>query len=126
MSDDEPRFLDGFEHRRGMRYPVPPQSGAISVVGAQLVNISAYGALIESLVPMETDAVMPLRLIISGTKTDIEARVVQCNAAQGEKRRVYRIGLEFVSTAADVRERLSDALKVASAAAAEQAKAKPV
>lgn len=125
MSDDEPRFLDGIEHRRGMRYPTLPFGDAVSVVGAHLVNISAYGALIESPVPMETDAVMPLRLIISGTKTDIEARVVQCNAAQGEKRRVYRIGLEFVTTAADVRERLSEALKVAAAAAAEQAKSKP-
>lgn len=113
MSDDKSHGPDGIEHRRGPRYPQPPFGGAVSVVGAQLVNVSAYGALIESLVPMETDAVMPLRLIVSGCKVDVEARVANCTAVAGEKRRVYRTGLEFVSIPAEVRERLAEALKVA-------------
>jgi hypothetical protein len=110
MSDEQPRSADGLEHRRGPRYPAASTS-AVSVVGAQLLNVSAYGALIESLVPMETDAVMPLRLIVSGSKVDIEARVANCYSVPGEKRRVYRTGLEFVSLPADVRERLAEALK---------------
>lgn len=110
MSEDKPRSPDGLEHRRGPRYPVPP-SGAVSVVGAQLVNVSAYGAQIESLVPMETDAVMPLRLIVCGSKVDIEARVANCYSVQGEKRRMYRTGLEFVSIPAEARERLAEVLK---------------
>jgi hypothetical protein len=112
MSDDnDAHSPDGIEHRRGPRYPVSPYSGAVSVVGAQLINVSAYGALIESLVPMESDAVMPLRLIVSGSKVDVEARVANCYAAAGEKRRVYRIGLEFVSIPAEARDRLADVLK---------------
>ena len=112
MSDDQlQRAPDGIEHRRGPRYPVSPYGGAVSVVGAQLLNVSAYGALIESLVPMETDAVMPLRLIVSGSKVDVEARVANCSAASGEKRRVFRIGLEFVTIPADARERLAEVLK---------------
>jgi hypothetical protein len=110
MSDELQHGPDGFEHRRGPRYPASTTS-AVSVVGAQLLNVSAYGVLIESLVPMETEAVMPLRLVICGSKVDVEARVANCSSVPGEKRRVYRTGLEFVSLAADVRERLAEALK---------------
>ena len=114
MSDEKQRAPDGLEHRRGPRYPVSPTS-AVSVVGAQLVNVSAYGALIESLVPMETDAVMPVRLIICGSKVDIEARVANCYSVAGEKRRMYRTGLEFVSLPPDARDRLAEALKSSAA-----------
>ena len=114
MSDEPQRGPDGLEHRRGPRYPASTSS-AVSVVGAQLLNVSAYGVLIESLVPMETDAVMPLRLVICGSKVDIEARVANCHAVAGEKRRVYRTGLEFVALPADVRERLAEALKTSPA-----------
>jgi hypothetical protein len=115
MSDQKPRGSGGLEQRRGPRYPVSATS-AVSVVGAQLLNVSSYGVLIESLVPMETDAVMPLRLIISGSKVDIEARVANCNSVAGEKRRVYRTGLEFVMMAPDVRERLAEALRASAPA----------
>jgi hypothetical protein len=111
MSEDQTRGPDGLEHRRAPRYPASPASAVITVVGAQLLNVSAYGVLIESLVPMETDAVMPLRLIICGSKVDIDARVANCIAVAGEKRRLYRTGLEFVALPPDVRERLAEALK---------------
>jgi hypothetical protein len=114
MSDEQSaRPPDGIEHRRAPRYPVAPYGGAVSVVGAQLINVNAYGAMIESLVPMETDAVMPLRLIVSGSKVDVEARVANCYAAAGEKRRVFRIGLEFVTIPAEARDRLAEVLKTA-------------
>lgn len=120
MSERMPGSPDGLEHRRGPRYPVSPFGGAVSVVGAQLLNVSAYGALIESLVPMEMDAVMPLRLIVSGSKVDVEARVANCTAVAGEKRR-YRTGLEFVSIPAEVRDRIAEVLKTTPPAAQSQA-----
>jgi hypothetical protein len=111
-SDDSSRPSGGLELRRSPRFPVPPTGGAVSVVGAHLVNVSIHGALIESLVPMESEAVMPLRLLVGGQKVDIEARVVQCTASQGERRRVYRIGLEFLAIPAPIRDLLTDALKL--------------
>jgi hypothetical protein len=106
----------GIEQRRAPRYALPPFGGAVSVVGAQLVNASAYGVLIETLVPMETESVMPLRLVVAGDKLDVAARVVQCVAAAGEKRRAYRIGLEFVSLQASLREQLAEVLRSAAVA----------
>jgi hypothetical protein len=101
----------GLEQRRSPRYPVPKTGGPVSVVGAKVVNVSSHGLLIESLVAMEAGASLPLRLVILGEKVDVNARVAQCVAAQGEKRRVFKIGLEFVSLPADARERLAEALK---------------
>lgn len=123
---DAPSPPEDAEQRRSPRYPVPPFGGAVSVIGAQLVNVSAHGLLIESLVPMETDAVLPLRLSITGSKVDVEARVAQCNAVKGDKRRVYRIGLEFVSLPVKVRERLGEVLKARAASEASQAGSLPV
>ena len=65
----------GFERRRAERLPVPPRGFAVSVVGARLVNISGYGMMIESLVPLEHDARMDFRLVIAGEKLDLEARI---------------------------------------------------
>ena len=111
MTDEQAAPPGGVEHRRSPRYPIPTTTAAISVVGARLVNVSAFGALIESPVPMESDAVMPLRLVVAGEKVDIEARVAQCAAAAGERRRVYRIGLEFLTLPASVRDRLIEVLR---------------
>jgi hypothetical protein len=101
----------GIEQRRAPRYPLPAYGGQVSVMGAQLVNASAYGVLIEAPLPMEEGSVMPLRLVIAGSKVDVQARVAQCHAEQGEKRRVYRIGLEFVSLPSLLREQLVEILK---------------
>ncbi len=112
MSDEAPeRPKGGIEQRRAPRHPLPRYGSLVSVVGAQLIHASAYGVLIESLVPMKQASVMPLRLIISGSKVDVSARVAQCRAEQGERRRVYRIGLEFVSLPAPLREQLVEILK---------------
>src|SRR5947199_263920 len=43
-------------------------AGAVSVVGARLVNISSYGMMIESPVPLEREAVMQFRLVVAGKK----------------------------------------------------------
>ncbi len=101
---------DPAERRRSPRIQMPRTGGPVSVVGAAVVNVSAGGMMIESLVPMETDVVLPLRISISGRRCDVSTRVAVCTQAPGEGRKHYRLGLEFVSLSADVRERLAEAL----------------
>jgi hypothetical protein len=83
---------------------------AISVVGARLLNVSRYGMLIESPVPMALDSVLTLRLSIAGEPADVEARVAVCTPQPGL--RAYGIGLEFDELSDDTRARLEHALRV--------------
>ena len=82
--------------------------GAVSVVGAALVNVSSYGMMIESPVPLETEAVMQFRLVVAGQKTDVDARVAACTPVPGARR--YAVGLEFVRIAPEAQERLIQVL----------------
>lgn len=90
-----PAGTQSLERRRSERFPVPSRGGAISVVGARVVNVSAHGMLIESLVPMEREQSLTLRVVVSGEKTDVEARVACCTVLAQSRRRVYGVGLEF-------------------------------
>jgi len=96
----------GLDRRRGDRVRMPPSGGPVSVVGARLLNVSPFGMMIESLVPLERDAVLALRLIIGGQKFDVEARVAACTPITGGARRGFGIGLEFAQLPGEVRERL--------------------
>ena len=96
------------EHRRAPRLLVPPVGGPISVVGAKLLNVSSYGLLIETPVPMDAGQAMPLRMLVRGEKLDVEARVVDCRAGQGPRR--FHVGLEFLSLPPAAKERLAEAL----------------
>ncbi len=102
-SDDAaPRRL---ERRRAQRQSAAAE---ISVVGARLLNVSRYGMLIESPVPMARDALLRLRLIVCGQPADVEARVAVCTPQPGA--RAYGVGLEFAQIAPADRERLERAL----------------
>jgi Tfp pilus assembly protein PilZ len=103
----------GFERRRSERFALPPRSAAISVVGARLVNVSAHGMLIESMVPMEEDLTLQLRLLISGEKADVEARVARCSMLASGRRRLYGVGLEFTTIPPGVQQRLLAVLAAA-------------
>lgn len=100
----------GFERRRAERLLAPPRGFAVSVVGARLVNISGYGMMIESLVPLEHDARMDFRLVIAGEKIDVEARIAACTLLSSGKRRLFGVGCEFTSWSETARERLIAAL----------------
>jgi c-di-GMP-binding flagellar brake protein YcgR len=78
--------------------------GAVSVVGARLLNISSYGMMIESPVPLEREAVMQFRLVVAGQKADVDARVAACTAVPGSRR--YTVGLEFSRIEPEAQERL--------------------
>ena len=80
------------------------RAGAVSVVGAALVNVSSYGMMIESPVPLERETVMQFRLVVAGQKTDVEARVAACTPVPGGRR--YAVGLEFVRIPPEAQKRL--------------------
>lgn len=79
-------------------------AGAVSVVGAALVNVSSYGMMIESPVPLERETVLQFRLVVAGQKTDVDARVAACTPVPGARR--YAVGLEFVRIPPEAQERL--------------------
>jgi hypothetical protein len=83
---------------------VRARGGPVSVVGAGLVNVSSYGMMIESPVPLEREAVMQFRLVVAGEKTDVDARVAACTPVPGGRR--YAVGLEFVRIAPEAQQRL--------------------
>ena len=80
------------------------RGAAVSVVGAALVNVSSYGMMIESPVPLERDAVMQFRLVVAGRKADVDARVASCTPVPGARR--YAVGLEFVGIPPETERRL--------------------
>lgn len=110
MSAETPAPPSGFDRRRAERIPAPPRGSAVSVVGARLVNISGYGMMIESLVPLERDTRMDFRLVVSGEKMDVEARIVACKLLSSGKRRLFVVGCEFTSLSELACERLIAAL----------------
>jgi hypothetical protein len=88
---------------------MPPWGGIVSVVGAALANVSPYGMMIVSPVPLEPGAILSLRLVVAGAKTDVDARVVACARLAGGGRR-HGAGLEFTRIAPEMRARLVQVL----------------
>jgi hypothetical protein len=99
----------GLERRRGVRTPAE-LAVDVSVVGARLVNISPFGMMIESPVPLENGAILSFRLVIGGYNGDIEARVAACTLGASGQARRYGIGLEFTSLTMEIHTRLKKAL----------------
>jgi len=106
----EPFGPRGLERRRGPRIPIAELEGAVAVVGARLLNVSLYGMMIESPVPLERESVLSLRLVVLGYKSDVEARVAECTLGATAARKRYGVGLEFIDIPAEARERLEKTL----------------
>jgi Tfp pilus assembly protein PilZ len=115
MSDTASFGPEGLERRRVDRAGVQPSAPAVSVVGARLVNVSRYGMMIESPVPLERGTVLQLRLVVEGEKADVEARVAACTAGAAGTRRTFGVGLEFTHIPSSVRDRLARAIAETSA-----------
>jgi Tfp pilus assembly protein PilZ len=115
----EPVFGDGgLNRRRAERVPMPATGGFVSVFGGRVVNVSPYGMMIESPVPLERDSVLQLRLVVGGEKVDVETRVAACTLLPGGKRRVFGIGLEFAMIRSEVQDRIREFLARPAAPAA--------
>jgi hypothetical protein len=81
--------------------------GPVALVGAHIVNVSPYGMLIQSPLPMEPGAIHRFRIVIDQDQEDVEARVAMC-LVEGKRR--YDVGLEFVGTSDELRHRLATVL----------------
>jgi hypothetical protein len=100
----------GLERRRAKRTSRPHPDPSISVVGAHILQVTPYGMMIESPLPLELESILRLRLIVAGEKADVEARVAACTlSARGERQR-FGVGLEFTQIAPAIRERLAQIL----------------
>lgn len=102
----------GLERRRAERVHLEGTGAPLSMVGARLVNATAHGMMIESPVPLERDAILPLRLQIRGEKADIEARVAAIWPLPGPKRE-FGVGLELTHIEDVARARLQEVLQEA-------------
>lgn len=106
MNAPGPRLAPaGLERRRAERVPMPETGGAVSVVGARLIDVSPYGMMIESPVALTQDTVLQFRLVFEGRKVDVTARVACC-MSRGAERHAHGVGLEFLDLPADVRDQL--------------------
>lgn len=95
----------GLERRRAERVALDYPEAPIAVIGARLLNASPFGMMIESPVRLDTEAELPLRLVVRGVKTDVVARVAGCVSLSGP-RRAYGVGLEFTHISEAARESL--------------------
>jgi PilZ domain-containing protein len=101
---------DGLDRRRSLRVSLAELEGAVSVVGAKLVNVNHHGMLIDSPVPLELEATARLRLVIRGQKIDVEARVAGCTLTASGPRPRFGVGFEFLDMPEEARDRLHKTL----------------
>jgi PilZ domain len=107
----------GVERRRVARVPVGSGS-PVSVVGAQLLDVSCFGMTIESPILLEGGTVMRFRLVVAGEQADLDARVMNCQSSWRGSRRVFEVGLEFQGMPAPLRDRLAEVLRSLSSSVA--------
>jgi len=103
---DEPT---GAERRRAPRVEMPPEGGAVSIVGGRILDVSIHGMRIESVLELDSESVHRFRLIVAREKMDVEAKVACCVRLDPVKRR-FGVGMEFVDLEDEHSERLSAAL----------------
>jgi PilZ domain len=97
----------GIERRRAARLTPDELVEPVSVAGARLLDISAYGLQIETLVPLAPGSSVRLQLLVGGVKSEVGARVTDCRRRSG---RAWGVGLELTDLPDGLRARLARAL----------------
>jgi hypothetical protein len=98
------------ERRRAERIPMNPPTNPVSVVGARILDVSAFGMRIQSPVAISPDSVLPFRIAVGGQTTDVRCRVAACRPTTVDASR-FGIGLEFLNLDPAFRERMVEALQ---------------
>ena len=87
-----------------------PPTNPVSVMGARILDVSAFGMRIESPVAISPDAVLPFRIAVGGQTTDVRCRVAACRPTVVDASR-FGVGLEFLDLDHSFRERMVEALQ---------------
>ncbi len=101
---------DGVERRRVPRYEPGELAEPVFVVGSQLLNIGELGLMLEAPVPLAPESRLSLRLVVGGSKGDVDGRVRGCVPRGHPRTRAWGVGVEFLDMSPTVRERLAHAL----------------
>lgn len=98
------------ERRRAERIPMNPPTNPVSVMGARILDVSAFGMRIESPVAISPDSVLPFRIAVGGQTTDVRCRVAACRLSAADANR-FGVGLEFLDLDPAFRGRMVEALQ---------------
>jgi hypothetical protein len=101
----------GVERRRAPRFEPGELAEPVQVVGSRLVNIGADGLMLEAPVPLASESLLHLHLVLDGERADVDVRVRGCCARFHDRRRTWAVGVEFENLAPAARERLERALR---------------
>jgi hypothetical protein len=82
----------------------------VLVVGSRLVNIGPGGLMLEAPIPLPVESSLDLRLVLSGERSDVHARVRGCVPRWQGRRQAWAVGVEFVNLDPVARARLERAL----------------
>ena len=99
----------GINRRRAPRVPMA-EGGPVTVVGAKLLDMSPFGMMVESVMPLPVDSTHAFRVVVEGVRRDVKARVACCTPRPGP-RRAFGVGLEFVDADTEWREHVRSVLQ---------------
>jgi hypothetical protein len=96
------------DRRSDLRFEIIGQLwGSVETVAdLPLRNLTRGGALVESRLPLNAEAVRAVRLLKGNESSDIQVRVRHVTAQQGADGEHYFIGLEFIEPSAAALEQI--------------------
>lgn len=98
------------ERRVSPRFEPEDLKQPVQVIGSRLVNISRGGVMLEAPVPLSTDSILRLHLVLDGERSAVEARVRACVPRAGGRHVTWGVGLEFQDLDPETSERLDRVL----------------
>jgi hypothetical protein len=98
------------ERRRAPRFAPGDLAVPVAVAGARLLQIGAYGLMIEAPLPVPQNSGLRFNLLVNGSKGLVDGHVRSCRPLPDSRRRSWGVGVEFAVMRPEDRERLDRAL----------------